>query len=117
MLPVRLRHLNVWLRLLGFFAGLQWDICLVYFDDIIVTGNSSENMLEILRKVFNKLQQAGLKFKAKKCSLFATKVKNLDHIILHEGIATDPVKIAAVSQWSTPSHVSGILILRIVQFF
>lgn len=78
------------------FAGIQWDIFLVYLDDIKDNGNS-ENMLEILGKVFNKLQQAGLKFKAKKCSLLATKVKNLDHMILHVGIATDPNKFAAVA--------------------
>jgi hypothetical protein len=33
-------------------AGLQWDKCLVYLDDIIVIGNSFENMLENLEKVF-----------------------------------------------------------------
>lgn len=49
-------------------AGLQWDICLVYLDDIIVTGKTFENMLENLGKVFERLQKANLKLKAKKCS-------------------------------------------------
>lgn len=89
-------------------AGLQWDICLVYLDDIIVIGNSFENMLDNLGKVFDRLQQAGLKLKAKKCNFFATKVKYLGHIIFHEGIATDPEMIAAVAQWPTPSNVSDI---------
>lgn len=85
-------------------AGLQWDICLVYLDDIIVIGHSFENMLDNnLGKVFDRL-----KLKAKKYNRFATKVKYLEHIISHEGIATDPEKIAAVAQWPTPSSVSDI---------
>lgn len=58
----------------------------MYLDDIIVIGNSFENMLDNLGKVFDRLQQAGLKLKAKKCNLFATKVKYLGHIISHEGL-------------------------------
>lgn len=52
-------------------AGLQWDICLVYLDDIIVTGTTFENMLENLGKVFKRLKKVNLKLNAKKCCLFA----------------------------------------------
>ena len=55
-------------------AGLQWQICLIYLDDIIVIGKSFENMLENLSKIFEKLEGASLKLKAKKCSLFAREV-------------------------------------------
>lgn len=41
-------------------AGLQWDKCLVYLDDIIVVGKSFEDMLENLGEVFKRLRQAGL---------------------------------------------------------
>lgn len=37
-------------------AGLQWDICLVYLNNIIVIGNTFEDMLENLGKVFDRLQ-------------------------------------------------------------
>ena len=89
-------------------AGLQWDKCLVYLDDIIVIGNSFENMLENLEKVFDRLQRAGLKLKAKKCNLFATKVSYLGHIISCEGIATDPEKIKAVAEWPIPTNVTEV---------
>jgi hypothetical protein len=55
-------------------AGFQWDKFLLYLDDIILIGNSFENMLENLEKVFDRLQRAGLKLKAKKCYLIATSV-------------------------------------------
>ena len=34
-------------------AGLQWDICLIYIDDIIVYGKHSNNHLEILKQCLN----------------------------------------------------------------
>ncbi|XP_053391005.1 uncharacterized protein LOC128553845, partial [Mercenaria mercenaria] len=53
-------------------AGLQWQICLVYLDDIIVIGKTFAEMIENLDKVFKRFEDADLKFKAKKiCSDFA----------------------------------------------
>lgn len=89
-------------------AGLQWDKCLVYLDDIIVIGKSFDDMLCNLERVFDRLLRAGLKLKARKCNLFATKVSYLGHIISQEGIATDPEKIKAVAEWPVPSSVSEV---------
>jgi hypothetical protein len=36
-------------------AGLKWDICLVYFDDIIVFSATSQLHLERLTAVFGRL--------------------------------------------------------------
>ena len=52
-------------------TGLQWQICLVYLDDVIVVGKSFEEMVTNLRQVFDRLIAAGLKLKPKKCYLFA----------------------------------------------
>jgi ribosome-interacting GTPase 1 len=46
--------------------GLQWDICLVYLDDIIVMAKDFKGMIEKLRQVFCRLQNAGLKLKTEK---------------------------------------------------
>ena len=54
-------------------AGLQWDICLIYLDDVIVLGRSFEDMVTNLKKVYDRLLAAGLKLKAKKCHLFVRK--------------------------------------------
>jgi hypothetical protein len=55
-------------------AGLQWNMCLIYLDDVIVLGRSFEDMVTNLRKVYDRLLAAELKLKAKKCHLFC---KNL----------------------------------------
>ena len=51
-------------------AGLQWDKCLIYLDDVIVLGRSFEEMVTNLNKVYDRLLAAGLRLKAKKCHLF-----------------------------------------------
>ena len=49
-------------------AGLQWDICLIYLDGVIVLGRSFEDMVINLRKVYDRLLASGLKFKSKEMS-------------------------------------------------
>ncbi|GBM66822.1 Retrovirus-related Pol polyprotein from transposon 297 [Araneus ventricosus] len=49
--------------------GLSSEACLVYLDDIIIVGRTFEELLNNLRKVFQRLQNANLKLNPKKCSL------------------------------------------------
>ena len=46
-------------------AGLHWETCLVYLDDIIVCGKTFDEMLKNLDDVFARLQGTGLKFEGK----------------------------------------------------
>lgn len=89
-------------------AGLQWDILLIYLDDIIVLGKSVTEMIERLRVVFARLGQAGLKLKPSKCHLFRQSVAYLGHIVSTEGVATDPQKVQAVADWPVPRCVKDV---------
>ena len=73
-------------------AGLQWEICLIYMDDIIIFSKTVEDHLTQLDTVFSRLKSAGLKLKPKKCSLFRKKVQYLGHVVSDGGIQTDPEK-------------------------
>ena len=84
-------------------AGLQWTTCLVYSDDVIILGKSFDDHLYILSRVFDRLQQAGLKLQPGKCALVQCKVSFLGHAILPEGIATDPDKTSKVALWPNPT--------------
>ena len=96
-------------RLMGtVLSGLQWDICLIYLDDIIVIAKSFSEMLQNLETVFQRLSSAGLKLKAKKWHVFSEQVEFLGHIISPEGIATDPKKTEVVKEWKEPSNVSEV---------
>ena len=70
-------------------AGLHWHICLIYLDDIIVTGRTFEDMIANLSEVFERFKTAGLKLKARKCTLFANEVEFLGHVVSSDGIKTD----------------------------
>ena len=79
--------------------NLRW--CVVYLDDIIVYGKSTEEILERLGAVFEKLRKAGLKLKLSKCEFFKEQIQFLGHIVSKEGIATCPEKVHAVQEWHT----------------
>ena len=96
-------------RLMEFvLAGLQWQTCLVYLDDVIVYGRDFDEHLERLREVFHRFRQAGLKLKPSKCFLLRPRVPYLGHVISAEGVSTDPAKIEAVQQWPVPSKVTDV---------
>ncbi|XP_067947099.1 uncharacterized protein [Watersipora subatra] len=61
-----------------------------------------------LAEVLERLRQAGLKLKPSKCSLFQTQVKYLGHIVSDTGVATDPEKIQAISEWAAPQDVTQL---------
>ena len=89
-------------------AGKQWEICLVYLDDVIVYGESFEQMLNNLQTVFDCLAKAGLKLKPKKCTLFAKEVRYLGHVVSQSGVSTNPDKISAVQNWPVPVSVKEV---------
>ena len=89
-------------------AGLQWEICLIYLDDIIVYGNSVGQMLTRLETVLTRIRNARLKLKPDKCVLFQKQVKFLGHVVSSEGVSTDPEKVSAVSQWPVPLDVHQV---------
>ena len=89
-------------------AGLQWQICLVYIDDVIIFSETFEDHLAHLSTVFERLTEAGLKLKPKKCFLFQVQVKYLGHIVSRNGIKTDPEKVKSVSKWPIPTDVTEV---------
>ena len=89
-------------------SGIRWEHCLVYIDDIVIMGKTFKNHLQNLRVVLEKLRGAGLRLKPAKCSLFHEKVSFLGHVIMRQGISTDPDKIDTVKKWSVPTSAREV---------
>lgn len=85
------------------FSEENFEILLLYLDDILVFSKSIEEHFARLDIVFSKLKQHGLKMKPSKCWFFQKSVKYLGHIVSSEGISTDPDKTAAVKSWAKPT--------------
>ena len=80
----------------------------VYLDDILVTGPTQEDHLQNLRKVLQRLQQAGLRLQRGKCKFMATSVQYLGHVIDAEGLHPLEDKVEAVQQAPAPENVSEL---------
>jgi predicted aspartyl protease len=89
--------------------GLNWHSCAVYIDDIIVyEGQTFDEHLQAIEKVFVRLQRANLKLRPGKCQFAKRKIKFLGHIISADGIEPDPEKIEAVKSYPTPTDVKSL---------
>ena len=86
-------------------AGLNFEICLVYLDDIMIFSRTLDEHLERLSKLFQRLRESNLKLKPSKCHLLQTQVTFLGYTVSKQGIGTDPEKIAAVRDWPTPANL------------
>jgi len=73
-------------------SGLNYNMCLVYLDDIIVYSSSVEEHIERLGLLFERSRAANLKLKPSKCPLLRTEVSFLGHVVSGDGISTDPEK-------------------------
>ena len=82
---------------------------IVYLDDILITGSSTEEHLATLDKVFQKLQNAGLKLKQNKCVFLAPSVTYLGHRIIDaQGLHLVEEKVKAVQGVPTPKNVTEL---------
>jgi len=62
-------------------AGVKWQICLVYLDDVVVFSRSPEEHLQHLYEVWTRLGKAGVTLKAAKWHFFQEEVEYLGHVI------------------------------------
>ena len=89
-------------------SGLNYQICLVYLDDIILMSATVEEHLERLKLILDRLRSAGLKLKPSKCKLLQKTISFLGHVVSKNGVATDPEKVQAVADWPVPTNVTEV---------
>ena len=89
-------------------AGLHWETCLFYLDDIIVFSSTWEEHLARLREVFERLRHAKLKLGAAKCTFAAKEVSYLGHRVTEEGLLPDPLLLAAIRDIPPPTTATEV---------
>jgi hypothetical protein len=80
----------------------------VFIDDILVYSATSKDHEEHLRTVLSILREKTFFAKFKKCEFWLKEVSFLGHVISKDGVAVDPRKIEAVTDWERPSNVNEI---------
>ena len=89
-------------------AGLKWQCCLVYIDDVIIYSSTFERHLNDLKQVFEALRQANLTVKASKCYFCRKEIKYLGHIITRDGVKPDPELVSAVKKFPQPRKLKDV---------
>jgi hypothetical protein len=89
-------------------AGLTYEACLVYLDDILILSPDLEKHLKNLEKVFIRLRQANLKLKINKCTLMQRQVQFLGYVISGDGISPDQGKVDSVRNWPIPTRLRQV---------
>ena len=84
------------------------DMVTVYIDDILVFSRTLSEHLKHLQAVLERLQQAGLKLKPKKCHFIRKEVEYLGHILTPNGLKTNPRLVEAVLNFPKPKCVQQV---------
>jgi hypothetical protein len=76
----------------------------MYLNDILIFTNSLEEHCRITCLVLDHMREHKLYLQLEKCEFEKTKIEYLGVIISRNKVEMDPVKIAGVVDWPTPSH-------------
>ena len=83
-------------------GDLRFQCCLAYADDCIIFSSSFDQHMIDLQRVLDQFRSVGFHISAKKSSFAMSSVSYLGHVVSANGIAPDPVKVAAIND-STPT--------------
>ena len=98
-------------------TGLQWSICLIYLDDVIIFSKNFYDILRRMEDIF-RFREAGLMLKPQKCRFLMKEVTYFGHVVSENGVSTDPSKVSKILDWPIPRIVSELRsFLRLAPYY
>ncbi|CAM4664094.1 unnamed protein product [Caretta caretta] len=85
----------------GLLAGLG-EYAVAYLDNVAIFSDSWAEHLEHLQKVFERIREAGLTLKAKKCQIGLNRVTYFGHQVGQGTINPLQAKVDAIQKWPVP---------------
>jgi hypothetical protein len=76
-------------------------------DDLLIYSKTLKEHKDHVRRVLQRLREAGLQASISKCEFHVTRTKYLGFIITTEGVEADLEKVATVLNWKVPTTVIG----------
>jgi len=100
------------------FARILGDFIVVYLDDLNVFSRNFNEHLKYLREVFERLRNAGLKLKVKKCQFFKKELAFLGHVVGEDGVKPDPEKVIAIKAHPVSTNLTELWqFLRLASYY
>ena len=90
------------------FVDMLDEFLTAYLDDLLIYSESRKEHTEHVKKVLQRLREAGLQADIRKCEFSVTKTKYLGFIVSTKGLEVDPEKIQAIIDWASPITVKGL---------
>lgn len=98
-------------------AGLKWNDCLVYMDDILVKGRTLQEHKERLDRVLQAVGDVDLILNLKKCHFTSPDAMYLGHQISLQGIKLEPAQIQAAKDFPPPVSTTKLRAFLGLAFF
>jgi RNase H-like domain found in reverse transcriptase/Reverse transcriptase (RNA-dependent DNA polymerase) len=89
-------------------TGLTDNTCVSFFDDILIYGDTREEVVERTREVLARFRKTGLFVKLEKCSFHVQEVSFLGFKIGHGKVEMEPERVEAVRNWPKPSKLREV---------
>jgi hypothetical protein len=77
----------------------------IYMDDILIHARTKEDLEKRTKRVLEQLKEHNLYLKPEKCKFERTEVEFLGTIISENTIQMDPIKLAGIRDWPSPTTV------------
>ena len=86
------------------------EFCSAYIDDILIYSSGDRKQHEgQVRKVLQRLREAGLQIDIDKCEFEVQSTKYLGFVLeAGKGLRMDPDKVEAIANWEAPTSVKGV---------
>ncbi len=85
--------------------GMNHEQAMAFLDDILIMGETREELGQNTREVLRRLRAAGLYVKLEKCYFEVTEVPFLGFILTPQGVRMDPDRISTVMDWPEPERL------------
>ena len=81
---------------------------LIYMDDILIFSQDRKKLKEFTLRVLKKLHENDLFLNLDKCIFDVEEVDYLGMIVSENQIKMDPVKLAGIADWPTPTTIKQV---------
>jgi hypothetical protein len=93
--------------------SLVSEIALFYLDDVFVYSRNSQEMVDRLALVFDRLRAAKLKIYLKKSHFGVGKVCFIEHIFTKDGVSPDSRKFDIVRKFPVPRNQKQVKVFLV----